>query len=565
MSEDHLGYLLFKDWIARQEHTRPDWLVVARHTPDEVRSPYSTHSALVPDTAEAREVLFSDVSWGFSPRDAGYPGFNMEREGPVYYGDVASIGPPGFRAFTILRQFPARYARHFELLQEFILYHKACFVDQGEGCWMTFSSTGDDVTIARHRATETGERQIQVSVSALRDFLSAGRWLLVRAHDHRRERPYVALPNDQEVVIATTRDDRRLFEVLVTNRWQLREEEVTLSRLLGFDIVLPFSQVPAERRWWDRGAEQYERFIVGVDDDGSPIERSCGGVEHEEKGVDPAHGITPVYFRLEVLDKYRNDPERYPGGQPAFGNRWGIHHDVNDEGLVQVYLVDLSHIPYPEQRYWKQFNVPPSGGITVERFSRDFLLRPLPPRDLTRRLPHALHHVSVASQQHFGFDLFLPLAPSDAHVEAALHYPISDRAGDFDQQLAALAKLLCESINASQLRTLTGLSIESDGPIKGSIDLLHASLRHLGADADEADRIARPLRDVQSLRSAGTAHRRGPNWARALAKTGLSNMTWPEAHTELLMRLLESLHRIHAFLDSLTAEDDNPPNAPDPA
>jgi len=558
MAQEELEYLWFKDWIDSEEHKRQDWIVVARHYPQAFSSPYFTQSALLPNDDGLLDELFQEASCGFSPDDAGKPGYSRSGDDLTYYSDSASMGHLPFRAFTIHRTFPIRYPTHCELLQEFVLYHEA-YYEQDRQRWVTFDRTGQDLVVAKRYETDLGEHGIKVSVGALRDFLTTGPFVLVRGHDHRREDASVEL-TEEEIGTETVRDDDRRFDVTVSNRLALGGE--WSSRLLGSDIVRPLPQVPRERRWWDDDADRYERFIIGLDDDGQPIERSCGGARYEEDGVEGADGLTSVYFRLEVLDKYRNDPERYAGGEPQFGDVWGLQYDVNDADLVQVYLADIEMIPYEEQQYWKQFNVSPDGGISRERVLQDFMLQPQPPRDLARRLRHALDQVNLASRRRLGDDLFSPLSPADGHVVGGLCYPIVDRWGDFDEQVGALAKLLCDSINVSKLQSESDLKInKKEGPIRGSIDLLEHALIHFGAEEQDAADMVKGLRAVQSLRSAGVAHRRGDRWEQAIAREAFEGMSCPEIHKELIMRLLASLDHTQAFLQSLDASKDEPADA----
>jgi hypothetical protein len=39
--------------------------------------------------------------------------------------------------------------------------------------------------------------------------------------------------------------------------------------------------------------------------------------------------------------------------------------DVNEEGQIHAYIVDLRNLPYEERLHWKAYNEPPKAGITI--------------------------------------------------------------------------------------------------------------------------------------------------------------------------------------------------------
>lgn len=85
--------------------------------------------------------------------------------------------------------------------------------------------------------------------------------------------------------------------------------------------------------------------------------------------------VTPVYFNIKVLDKYRIDPENYEiqDSQISYLRDWSIQFCINDERKVVVWLGDLGMLPHEEQKYWKSFNESPRGKIEEKFFIRQIL------------------------------------------------------------------------------------------------------------------------------------------------------------------------------------------------
>ena len=103
--DEALSYLKFEDWIAKRDHERSDWVIVACWSEDPVDGPM-TMSALIPHGEAHRESLFRDVAWGFRPDDLGKPGYAGWNDEMEYREDLATTAEPPCRAFTIFRSFP---------------------------------------------------------------------------------------------------------------------------------------------------------------------------------------------------------------------------------------------------------------------------------------------------------------------------------------------------------------------------------------------------------------------------------------------------------------------------
>jgi len=543
--------LAFEDWIAQQEHRRSDWLVVGR-----IRtwaSPYGlfTVSTLVPNDSEQLGALFDEASWGITCTNLGRPGFNLEDDGPLYYPDSVGMGRLRHRSFTLYRSFPHTYPTYLDLLQEFVLYHNGHH-DHEQDEWVGFMEDGGEYPLAR-RIASNEETRMEVSTDAVRDFLAATGCVLVRHHDHTRESPAagVRIGAEDGIWRREVRDRDRLYDVSVAALWS--DSGRLVGRLLGFDVVWPYEELPARRRWWDDSHRQYAEFVVGVDEQGRDVTHTCNNRNLDWRADSPQgpFPLTPVFFTVDVLDKYRRDPTKYShdGRVVRQGAAWLLQYDTNSEGLIQVWLKDLGLIPFREQLHWRAHNVRPAGGISEARYRQDILAEFLEePPDLADRMWLAYRDANAATKREWGFPIFVPLADADTHVAHAIAWPIADRAKDRDDQIGAAAKVLCDSIDVSALRRSTGLEIDSkDGPIRGSNDLLGAALSASGLSDEEVQEVIGPLRALQALRSSGVAHHRGAKWEKAGAAAGIGGLRPRAAWDKLLGDFVSSLKALARY------------------
>ena len=95
--------------------------------------------------------------------------------------------------------------------------------------------------------------------------------------------------------------------------------------------------------------------------------------------------LSPVFFRPDVLLKYKGDSDKYTVEQRAIHCRcaWTLRdYDVNEAGQVHVYIRDLRNLPYQEQVYWQSYNEKPKTGISERAFVNHFKGEPCEPDPL---------------------------------------------------------------------------------------------------------------------------------------------------------------------------------------
>jgi hypothetical protein len=225
-------------------------------------------------------------------------------------------------------------------------------------------------------------------------------------------------------------------------------------------------------------------------------------------------------------------------------------HDINKEGLVQVWLGDLAKLPPGHQVHWKRHNVMPRGTITEHRFRRDFLAEFADPKDdPVYDFHRALETLIETGIARSGGPLFLPLRSGDEYVPSTIRLPLTNDDSEFDQLVGALAKVTNDSLNVELIGAQSGLAIDGT-VIKGSIGLLAAWLAQLGAAPEAVDAATSGLNAVQALRSTGAAHRKGDKYEKTLARLGIESLPNQLRFRSILTRLTGSLVAINEALST---------------
>jgi hypothetical protein len=84
---------------------------------------------------------------------------------------------------------------------------------------------------------------------------------------------------------------------------------------------------------------------------------------------------SPVFFRPDVLQRYKSDPKKYTLRERSIDCRggWSLKtFDINEVGQVHTYIVYLRDLPHSEQLYWKAFNERPKASISKRAQTTDF-------------------------------------------------------------------------------------------------------------------------------------------------------------------------------------------------
>lgn len=251
-----------------------------------------------------------------------------------------------------------------------------------------------------------------------------------------------------------------------------------------------------------------------------------------------------MHFRPEVLGKYYSQPERYSveDGYLRAAGLWGLKMDNDHSDRVIVFLGDLGRdLPESERTYWRSFNIPPQGSLSKTAYTRKirgWFASPSRP-DLVFK--SKLGRFNAEWQQQFGWSLLIDLAPADAHHLTALRIPLGNDQAEFDGQVQSLTKVLIDSLNETPLAE--GLKLE---PGAKGIAKLKAFLEDRGVAETAA--IISFLRNLQSLRSTGVAHRKGSEYEKIAVVFDLENKELKEVFTGIFQSANEMLDTLQRTL-----------------
>lgn len=293
-------------------------------------------------------------------------------------------------------------------------------------------------------------------------------------------------------------------------------------------------------------------FIIGVDNYGNEIRRhpnDLGGAVYEGPGWSP----NPVFvdFKKTVLDKYYHNPNKYTvrdcllTGHDGEGNTPFLPLDDDHEHKVCVLFNCLAFLPDEELPHWQMHNIRPAG-----KPSETYINRYAPGRIATEsnRPEHRFRNRYSALAQlcnvRLGWNLLLPLRPNDEYRLRCLRVPSSDEQSEFDELVQNLATILIDSLNQKDIKTLLSdeelrkLDQEKEEP--KSIDYLEAAL--CSCNVANAKKHISFLRKLQSLRSVGSAHRKGKRYEKQLKKDfNIENREYRDGFARILRQAVGCL------------------------
>ncbi|MFX4689729.1 hypothetical protein ABTB16_20035, partial [Acinetobacter baumannii] len=84
---------------------------------------------------------------------------------------------------------------------------------------------------------------------------------------------------------------------------------------------------------------------------------------------------------------------------------------------------------------------------------------------------------------------------------------------------------------------------------KRGIDKFESFLK--SKQCNHVEEIVQPLRDLQRIRSTGTAHRKGQNYQEVINRLGLTGKSGPEVMRTVLERAVAMIRTLHGFLEEI--------------
>jgi len=524
-----------------------NWLTVYGRMPGPLGGD-TVFSALVP-SGRVDDVL-GWLSWDLSI-GGGEPGFSQGGDETTYHRWSSS---GGVEPFVVVRTFHTDIdgAQQLELVEEFRLLFNLAYVPRDEEYLDV--STGTPNVVARWR-----DGRMEVNRKLMRQFLAVKGMHLALFFQSNR---YSSLGIDDVPGGAHDDGEKRddlVYELNVRDATGMTSSGNTFSKLIGKKLVAP---LPIERAgvWPYDEEREYVSFVIGVDEEGRPVEHTCDSdalANYFGKNPEAPHFLQPVHFRREVLGKYYGDSSRYDvsDGMVHCGSLWGLRMDNDHEDRVVVHLGDLSSIPHQEQLYWRSHNIEPDGGISETAYQRGVLAQFADPVEPALAFRLAYERTDKAWESSLGWSLFQPLSTDDQHNLDGLRVPLNDGAAEFDSQVLALAKAAIDSLNEKPIRKAAiAAGFEYKGSEQGIAKLVgYLDATGFDASAHGLDRSPTGwMKDVQWLRSRGSAHRKASDYADLVEHFGIDERGRPAVMRDLLAEGTSVLDALAAHAEGLT-------------
>lgn len=494
--------------------------------------------ALLDDEAAAKAMKHD--GWDLLIGD-GKPGFSQSwPEGKEITTYHRFSSGDGLRPLVIYRYFHGAFPKYFELDQEFRLYHDLA-EDEERGLLFAFDRSGREIEVVR-----INSNKIAAQLKYLRQFQAGTRFHLAIFVDSTRY-SQLTLADVPAAEQRRSHVDGGLRWHRVVAKCDFKEPYATFSRVLG-KVILPPPPLESAGIWpFEDADDQAVNFIIGIDSEGRSVEHTSDpDVPDNYFGANPgaAHYLTPVFFRREVLGKYFAEPERYTvaDGQLTCLGLWSCRIDNDLEKHVAVFLGDLGRdLPFEERLHWRQFNVPPAGRISETNFRRSFLAQFTDPKAVDLTFRHEYAEVARDWEKAQGWRLFLPPSAGDAHLLDTVRVPVTNSQVELDEQIAHLTKLLIDSLNENEIAARAGTIPEGTKGI-GKLALFMELTKF-----PERESVIQFLRDLQALRSTGSAHRKGSGYDKIMAKLGVDVARKPDMVRRLLEEATAALTAMRRF------------------
>lgn len=499
------------------------------------------HSVLVPKTN-------LDGSWENITEWSGNP-FESIGCGLVYGGgqgpriEVHSPWedrqPPilhGARQLVFGRSFEARIGqkRYFELAQEITHAHGLHWLEERQA-WCRLNEEGDVVDLAKveEQAEPSGKSAtlLWIDKRLLDMHMAATGTCLAQMFDSTR------IPADFHGFNNSGYQEHSDPAARIAYKCSI---EGASSYFRGVQFILPSgSAQDLGQAEYDRehDSKEYETFIIQDWKNNRVVEWSCAPealASYFDKDSELPFQTSPVFFRPQVLEKYKADREKYTLDDRSITcrNAWHLQtYDVNDAGQIHTYITYLGRLPIQEQRYWKSFNEAPKGPISRRAYQTDFEGSWDTQQDPLRELKNRLSELRRNAPSWFRI--------KQPDLVDQLHYPLTPAFKPWDDTLIDLAKAVVEGLERSALVSIAKKNGSAGDPKWGSIKWLREALVSSGVDESRVQELISPLEEIQLLRTKLAAHA-GANEAAEIRRRLLREHGTPKAHIEAMSARLNA-------------------------
>ena len=478
------------------------------------------------DAVHEKEIL-EGVSWLFHA-DGFKPGFCMTSAG-VHYENGRDDGYD-FLVKEIF--FHALGIKQIHVNQEFVFLFD---LYRGEdGCYYAVDECG-----RKEKVVVIDKDSVRFKTSYLMRYIAARQLLYVQFVDSRRSSRSGYPMRPKRICSESHRSDSYCYQIWYQST---EEHDYLFSMLYARSIVRP-GDVEKCKIWpYDEGDDEpFPEFIVAELPDGRYERFSCDPCKlgnYFGANPDAPQYMTPVYFKPDVLDRYRNDPHfEVSERRLSCGTQWSVEIDNVIPSRVMVYLGDLGRdMPQSERMHFLAHEISPTEQqISETAVAQDFFCMFDAPMGPVSALFAARDKLDNTWTAKFGNPLYRPLHEDESDMRKLIRIPSGDGRQEFDTIILNLTKYCIDYIDESTLASTER---------SGGINKLEATLNELGVAADLT-----PLRDLQGLRSSGMAHAKGKNYEKL--KSSLLTGDCPNDVNQLIERLTLMMNELASNLKLL--------------
>ena len=495
------------------------------------------YCALIP--SDQIERALSKSSWDLS-HGSGVPGtaekLVLGEWKPVYlrYGEDSGVEP-----LVIDREFHGIRDDYKEISEEFRLFHNL-YHDRRSDEYLKIDDAGNEAIVA---VVKPG--LIQIRLKEIRQFLAVKEMHLSIQFDcvehsaHRLEELEIEKGGVEQ-------RDGLMFWRLYFDDFLGFGNHKAFSRLWGKRLIEPLPK--SKSGFWgfaEKPEEKHIEFIIDVDENGEEVAYTCNPdalANFFGTNPDAPNFLTPVHFRKQVLDKYFQQPSKYSVGDSLVccGDLWALDIDNHHEDRVCVWLGRLGEgLPFQEQLHWRSSNIPPEGGMSEIYLRRQLMVQAMESDQPDLLFKEQYDELQKVCRKHLGWPLLQPLHTDDRHHIESLRIPSTDEQREFDELVLSLAKILIDSLHVKRLNSLLSEE-QKEGVGEGSIALLEAVLASRNVEG-AAGHIAF-LRNLQSLRSSSSAHRKGSRYKKIAKQFDIEGQNLHDVFAGILWQALDFLN-----------------------
>jgi len=479
-----------------------------------------------------------DPSWDLH-KGSGFPSAISSYPNGVEVTEYSRFGQfrEGIEPLVLYHEFHGLREDYVEISEEFRTFHRL-YHDRRTNKFWKFDEDGQEQVVA-----EILNRSVKIRFREIREFLAVKEMHLALLLDSVEYSTSSLKDLGLDDGVVEVKDGLISYSLAVRDLHFLQRKHgrQSISRFLGKRLLQPMdrNKVPF---FGYSPPKEFPKFLSDVDDDDNEIRFTCDPDQLGNYfGGNPnaPHYLTPVQFRKAVLDKYFNEPAKYEvrDSRLSCAGLWGVTIDNHHDDHVIVWLGDLGRdLPESEWQHWLSFNEPKTIKVSEPFFRRQILGQFADSDSVEHVFAQRYAELCRESEERLGWPLYLPLTEGDRHFLQGIRVPSNDEQKVFDELILSMTKVLVDSLNEKQLLQLLP---PAKAKIDGGINRFEAVLAIQYSDIVKEQ--IKVLREMQSLRSKGAAHRKGSDYQQLSKALKLDEQPLCDVFRGLLQRSVDLL------------------------